>query len=256
MKRALPAAIVVLGVASGVDAAEGTLTLEAELTQRYMWRGLDLLDGTGALQPSVAWSSPKGWYLGAWGSLSLDRSSSCQEIGGDVCRDWDEIDLYVGAAGELAPQSRLASEWDVGFTYFYFPHQPRRADTVELALELSHPRLFGDTPFVPRWGVYYNQGATHRGDQGFWLIAGVDSGFQVASQPVSVGVDVTWKDGDAGLWSYTGFSNANLRLTSDFSLQGWTLAPGLNLQKSFVEDREGIHPEDKVWVNLVLSRDF
>jgi len=256
MKRALPAVIIVSSMVSGVLAKQSTFTLEVDLTQRYMWRGLDLLDGTAAVQPSLTSYSTNGWYLGAWGSLSLDRSSSCREISGDVCRQWDEINLYVGIAGELAPESRLASRWDLGFTYFNFPHQPRKADTVELAVEVSHPRVFGEAPFMPHWAVYYNQGATHRGDQGGWLIAGVGGTFHLGMLPVDVAADVTWKCGDAGLWSYTGFSHANLRLATDFSFQGWTLIPGLNLQKSFVDDREGIHPEDQVWVNLVLSRDF
>ena len=45
MKRALPAVLIAMGLASGVLAQEGTLSLEVDITQLYMWRGLDLLDG-------------------------------------------------------------------------------------------------------------------------------------------------------------------------------------------------------------------
>jgi uncharacterized protein (TIGR02001 family) len=237
-------------------AGGGELTLALEVTQLYVWRGLDLLDDTPALQPDLTWDSGNGWYLGAWGSAALDRGSDCREIGGDACWEWDEVDLYVGSYGELAASRRWETTWDLSFTYFNFPYQSRSADTMELALQFEHPRLFAEGGPTPYWGVYYNRGARQRQPDGFWVIAGLKTSIDLPGRGLQIDAGVTWKDGDAGLWSHTGFSNANLDLSTDFALGDWTLTPGLHFQKALAGHGPGIRPEDEVWVNLVFVRAF
>ena len=61
--------------------------LGADLVSGYLWRGQDL--GNVSIQPSVS-VSYKGFWVGAWGSVGLDKD------------DTKEIDLTVGyAAGGL-----------------------------------------------------------------------------------------------------------------------------------------------------------
>jgi len=240
-------------LASGVAADEGSLRLEADLTQLYVWRGLDLLDGHAALQPSATWDSGAGWYAGAWGSLSLDRGSGCREITGEVCQDWDELDLYTGVYGTLGAAQRWRAEWDLGFTYFAFPQQPRSADTVELGLKVRHPRLFGEGAPVLRWALYYDRGAQEPGEEGVWLLPGLDWTVPLAGRPVDFSVEVGYKDGDSGLWSYTGLAYATLALSTGFRAGGWTLTPRLHVQQNLAGDPPGIHPFSGVWVDVALS---
>jgi uncharacterized protein (TIGR02001 family) len=240
-------------LASGVAADEGSLRLEADLTQLYVWRGLDLLDGHAALQPSATWDSGAGWYAGAWGSLSLDRGSGCREITGEVCQDWDELDLYTGVYGTLGAAQRWRAEWDLGFTYFAFPQQPRSADTVELGLKVRHAGLFGEGAPVLRWALYYDRGAQEPGEEGVWLLPGLDWTVPLAGRSVDFSVEVGYKDGDSGLWSYTGLAYATLALSTGFRAGGWTLTPRLHVQQNLAGDPPGIHPFSGVWVDVALS---
>ena len=247
--------LLVMTILAGVAVADGgALTFALDLTQLYMWRGLDLLDDHPALQPSLTWNSSSGWYLGVWGSVSLDGSSSCRDISGDICRDWDEIDYYGGVTGELAHQSRWDTQWDLGYTYFSFPRQPSSADAMQLALKIRHPRLFGEGGPTPYWGVYYQRGVRERNPDGFWVIAGIVFPLTWQARRIDLAVDLTWKEGDAGLWSHTGFSNANLGIATDFACGNWTLTPALHFQLALAGGGPGIHPQDQVWVNVVLSR--
>jgi uncharacterized protein (TIGR02001 family) len=252
LRRAGTALVAVL--ASTSASAKGELKLDVDLTQLYMWRGLDLLDGTAALQPDLTWD--RGWYLGAWGSFALDRGSGCEEITGDTCWRWDEIDYYAGVYGSLAEESRWQLDWDLSLTYFWFMHQDRDLDTVELALAASFPRLVKEDGPVPYLGYYYNRGARVEGDKGYWLIGGVEQEFALPGYAVGFDMNLTYKNGDAGLWSYSGFSNANLSLYLDYPLGGWSLVPALNFQKALTDQGDDIGPEDKVWGNIVFSRDF
>jgi uncharacterized protein (TIGR02001 family) len=257
--RAVAAGLAVaaaLLVPTALASDSGRLKVEADLTQRYVWRGLDLLDGHGALQPAVTWEAGGGWYVGVWASLSLERGSGCREIEGDVCREWDEVDLYAGRAGSLGAGARWRADWDTSLTYFAFPYQPRSADTLELALEVRHPQLLGPGLPVPRWAVYYNRGAQEPGEEGIWVIPGLDQGVSVAGVPITIGAEVAFKDGDAGLWRYSGFTHALLTLSTEITVGGWTFTPRVSAQQSLVSDRPGVEPFSGVWLDLVISRVF
>ena len=236
--------------------AEQGLAVDIDITQRYMWRGLDLLDDTGALQPSVTWDAGRRWYLGAWGSFALERGNGCTEITGEICRDWDEIDFYAGVYGSLAEGSRWQADWDASLTYFWFMHQDRKADTAELALSVAFPRLIAKDGPHPYLAYFYNRGAQVEGDRGYWLIGGVEQAFDFAGRTLGFDLNLTYKNGDAGLWSYSGFTNANLRLYLSYPLGGGELIPAINLQKALADRGNAIGPEDVVWGNVMFSYSF
>jgi uncharacterized protein (TIGR02001 family) len=246
----------VVAFTSTIASAQGNFDLDVDLTQLYMWRGLDLLDGTAALQPALTWDRGRNWYLGAWGSLALDRGRGCAEITGDTCWRWDEIDFYAGFYHSWGEESRWQLDWDASLTYFWFMHQDRDLDTVELGLSASFPRIIGTDGPVPYLRYYYNRGARVEGDKGYWLIGGLEHRFALPGYAVGFDINLTYKDGDAGLWSYAGFSNANLSLYLDYPLGSWSLVPALSFQKALTDQGDGIGPEDKVWGNIVFSHLF
>jgi hypothetical protein len=245
-------------VIAAADAASdsGEFQLDLDVTQLYMWRGLDLLDGTAALQPSLTWDKGRNWYLGAWGSFAFDRGSGCNEITGDTCWRWDEIDYYGGVYGALAEDTRWQTDWDASLTYFWFMHQDRDLDTVELGLSAAFPQLVTDGGPTPYLRYFYNRGARVVGDKGYWIIGGLEHEFAARGYTLGFDLNLTYKDGDAGLWSYAGFSNANLSLYLDYPLGGWNLAPTLNFQKALTDQGDDIGPENKVWANVVFSYAF
>lgn len=253
--RSMVAAIALLTASWGASGEAG-LQVELDFTQLYMWRGLDLLDGTPAFQPSLTWDRGDNWYLGAWGSFALDRGGGCREITGSTCWRWDEIDLYAGVYWSLAEGRRWQTDLDLSLTYFWFVHQDRDLDTAELGLTATFPRLIAEGGPAPYLKFFYNRGAQVAGDQGNWIIGGLEQELALFGQKLVLDLNVTWKDGDAGLWSYTGFSNANLSLALDYPIGGWHIVPTLNLQQALTGEQEGIAPEDKVWANILFSRAF
>jgi uncharacterized protein (TIGR02001 family) len=242
--------------ATGPASADLGLALDVDVTQLYMWRGLDLLDDTGAIQPSLTWDQGRNWYLGAWGSFALDHGSGCTEITGDICWRWDEIDLYAGVYGSLAEDSRWQMDWDASLTYFWFIHQDREYDTAELGVSVAFPRVITEDGPTPYLKYYFNRGAQVEGDQGHWFIGGVEHELELSGQTLGFDLNLTYKDGDAGLWTYSGFSNANLSLYLDYPLGDWHLVPTVNFQQALTDQGDDIGPQDRVWGNLVLSREF
>jgi hypothetical protein len=240
---------------TGALAAEpAPVRAEVAVVQRYVWRGLDLLDGAAALQPAATLDPGRGWYAGAWASLALDRGGDCREIGGDVCRDWDELDLYAGGYGTLGAGRRWQGDWDLSLTYFAFYEQPRSADTLELGLKVSHPALFGTGGPVPRWAFYYSRGAERPGEEGVWVVPGVGHTVDLAGRRFSVDAEATFKDGDAGLWRYSGLTHATLGVSTAIEGAGWTLRPRVRFQQSLAGDEPGIRPYTGAWIEVVLSR--
>ena len=80
-----------------------TLNIGADLTTRYIWRGLNFSKNTAAIQPSIEYYF-KGLSIGTWGSYSLG------EVG------TQEVDIY-------ASFTFLNNKLTFGLTDYFFPDE-------------------------------------------------------------------------------------------------------------------------------------
>ena len=119
----LLAAPVVAGAQEHVEADLG-----ADLVSGYLWRGQDL--GNVSIQPSVS-VSYKGFWVGAWGSVGLDKD------------DTKEIDLTVGyAAGGFSVS--VTDYWtDGGAGYFHYgARNTRHVFEAQLGYDLGFDLVY------------------------------------------------------------------------------------------------------------------
>lgn len=110
MKKILFFAILLNGLAHGILAQEKekpTLSINADLVSRYVWRGTDYGEAPG-VQPSLAMTY-KGFVLGAWGNFSISSNT-----GGT------ETDLYAGYTFPFG--------LGLTFTDYFFPLEVTRWD--------------------------------------------------------------------------------------------------------------------------------
>jgi uncharacterized protein (TIGR02001 family) len=119
----LAVALAVTAVPTLVQAQSSTLAFNASLTTDYRYRGISQSRLGPAVQGGVDFSSPSGFYLGAWGS----SIQWIKDGGGDASV---EIDLYGGWKGEVSKGLTL----DVGALSYQYPNNKLnpKAETLEL----------------------------------------------------------------------------------------------------------------------------
>lgn len=130
----LLAAPVVAGTQEHVEADLG-----ADVVSSYLWRGQDL--GNVSIQPSVS-VSYKGFWVGAWGSVGLDKD------------DTKEIDLTVGyAAGGFSVS--VTDYWtDGGAGYFHYgARNTRHVFEAQVGYDLGFLAVNWYTNFAGNDGV-------------------------------------------------------------------------------------------------------
>ncbi|WP_221793633.1 TorF family putative porin [Oceanobacter mangrovi] len=112
------------GVAT-VQTAQAEISASVDIASMYLWRGVNLGDGTPVVSGSLDYSHESGLYAGVWTS-SGDTSYGT------------ETDFYVGFAGEAGSVG-----YDVGYaTYIYpdssDPELDKFDDSAEYHLGLSY----------------------------------------------------------------------------------------------------------------------
>jgi len=116
-------------VAAVVEAASD-LEISANMTlaSRYIWRGMEQINGKGpAIQGGIDLAY-KGFYLGTWASnVDFDSDASM------------EVDVYGGYAGEVA-----GIGFDVGFISYLYPGDTKDFDDVVSEVYFGVSKAFGD----------------------------------------------------------------------------------------------------------------
>ena len=114
-------------------------------TTDYVLRGISQTDNKPAVQGSLEYKHPSGFYLGTWGS-NVDDSISKGNV---------ELDFFGGYTFEMVPDLNL----DASIIYYYYPgcgHDPNKnfveghlgADYTFKALPLS-PKMFAAYYYSP-----------------------------------------------------------------------------------------------------------
>lgn len=95
----------------------GQVYPSVSLTSDYRYNGVSYSDREPALQASVHWLGPRGWYAGAWTS-GVDFN--------DPGNTSIEADVYAGRTVELGP-ARVSGE----LLYTFFPDKTFRGPTYD-----------------------------------------------------------------------------------------------------------------------------
>ena len=122
---------VALAIVPGEAAGGERWRSTAALTTDYVLRGVSQTDGGPALQAGLTYDSPRGWYVGAWGS-NVDTSNDYYAFEGAHT----ELDLFIGYS---RPVDR---NWSVGgqLVRYEYPDDGRFLDYgyTELVVALSY----------------------------------------------------------------------------------------------------------------------
>ncbi len=95
------------------------------VTSEYLFRGIEQENGA-AVQGSLTWNNPSGFYLGAW-------ASNAGLVGGN------ELDLYGGWTAEMGN----GVAWDLGVIYYLYSE----AEEVDGSLSIDYPEVYAGLSF-------------------------------------------------------------------------------------------------------------
>lgn len=130
------------------DGLRGSLTL----TSDYVQRGISQNDGNAALQASLAYWNPTGWYAGGWASMVDTANRYYPSSKGANA----EVDLFAGFG------RRLGEDWvlDTKAVGYFYPDDPAPVsyDYLELVVSLAwRERFYASVAATPRmtWRDYY-----------------------------------------------------------------------------------------------------
>lgn len=119
VKKLVAGLMLGVGVLAASQAfAETTGTVAA--TSEYLFRGIEQENGA-AVQGSLTWNNPSGFYLGAW-------ASNAALAGGN------ELDLYGGWTAEMGN----GLSWDLGVIYYLYSE----AEEVDPSISIDYPEVY------------------------------------------------------------------------------------------------------------------
>jgi uncharacterized protein (TIGR02001 family) len=100
-------ALLLLGLASGADAADAPWTVSIAGTSDYVYRGVSQAYDSGALQLGINYQSPQGWFAGSWASNVAPYPFGTSSI---------ELDLYTGM------RRTLGDDFSAALTYTHYQY--------------------------------------------------------------------------------------------------------------------------------------
>jgi uncharacterized protein (TIGR02001 family) len=136
------------------NAAYGDSAWEASVaaTSDYVYRGISQTEGHGAAQLGASYSSPLGWFAGAW-------ASNVDPYPGK--RSYAELDVYAGAVHALSDSYALRAT----FTHYGYLGESHASlyDRNEAALSVTYLDLLSATvAYSPDQSSYSALGFTRR----------------------------------------------------------------------------------------------
>ncbi|MFH1370893.1 MAG: hypothetical protein ABII09_06370 [Planctomycetota bacterium] len=220
----------------------------------YIWRGFDMFDDRGALQPSIN----VDWY----GTGVSTMVWSAYPLTGDI-KDRTEMRYIVGYTGWLWEDTLHVTQYTVNWTYYDFIQMPStERDAEEIGLQLSWPQAYmvGDSRFVPNYYVGRlwpaKSGAVNK-DSGGWIhILGMDYEFWLFGagaerQLVCLSAEAVYNDGMLG--AENAWSDLVFGIGTTWRDGPWTVRPEFKYQVS-LEDT--VNNEDEYWGGMSVSYKF
>ena len=229
--------VLVLAVFLSLNLVGKSVTFQADVTSRFIWRGFDLLpDNNSALQPSLTFDlGDTGFALNIWASFALtDR---------DIYKYNDEIDVTLTYAFNTPENLSLL----VGFTNYgwWFADEFKFKDntTQEFFVELGFPRV----PLAPKVTAYYD---INLGDGLYVKLAG---GHELAIGQ-GLKLNLTGALGyNGGMFlpdgADKGFSDLTFGASLPLSIGKLTIAPFVNYTFVFLDS---VNEDNELWFGASL----
>ena len=239
--------------ASAGDDSPVSVTVDATVVSRYMWRGYDVLDDHGAFQPSVDVAlGDTGLSFNAWGSFAL--SGGFEAL--------DEVDYTVAYSRSLFADSPFAVDFGINYIYFDFPKLNRKADTQEVGLGLAFPNLIplGGSALVPSYSVakLWPEESSNPGIAGWFHTLGLAYDLNLPcpvreeGQDLGLSAELGYNDGAFGAdedWTYASFGVA-----APVNLGPVVVTPSIHYQVSMESTVN--ENKDEFWSGLSASVSF
>lgn len=230
-------------------------TVDVTYVSRYIWRGFDVYSNNhSAIQPSVDLAMPgTGCGLNVWWSRANTSGFENNE----------EIDYTLYYNKSLFEGKTYATDYTIGWTYYYYPDEPREAgDMQEISLNLSwqniHPGgLVPSYTIVCTWPSKHNSEVR---DYGGWFhifqvcydLTMPSSCLHAKEQVIHLSAETIYNDGAYGAdrdWSHAVFG-----ISTSFNLRkNLTFTPGFYFQSSW---DDSVNTQDEYWTSLSITYEF
>lgn len=259
-KVILLTAVILLSATTFAQAQEGELTGTVDVTylSQYIWRGFEMYDSKGAIQPSIDLDL-YGTGLGLK-VLWTRATSSGYELDERV-----DFTLYYG--NTLYEYETYATDYQVGWMYYTFPDGPDEGETVsddwqEMFLTLSWPEICpeGVVPSYTVVKMWASEEYSPSDEIAGWLhILGLGYDLPIEGllpdtpeQILHLSAAMVYNDGVFGVdrdWSHAVFG-----VTTGFDLgNDCTFTPGVYYQSSW---DDSVNRSDEFWCSLGVSYAF
>ncbi|HUU19421.1 MAG TPA: TorF family putative porin [Sedimentisphaerales bacterium] len=253
-------AVILLSATTFVQAQDGELSGTVDITYltQYIWRGYEMYGSQSAIQPTLNLDL-YGTGLGMKVLWSRANSSGYELE--------EELDLTLSYSNKLYEYETYATNYKVGWMYYYFPDGPGPGETVsddwqEMFATLSWPEMCPEG-VVPSYTVIKmwasETGSPSSGISGWLHILGLGYDLPIEGllpdtpeQILHLSVATVYNDGVGGVdhdWSHAVFGvSTGFDLGSDL-----TLIPGVYYQSSWEDD---VNPSDELWASVGVSYAF
>jgi len=272
-KEILIGVVILLAAVSTGYAQEGELHGSVDVTyqSKYLWRGIDVYDDKSAIQPSVMLDL---YGTGFGVSLEGHRANSS---GFESTERWDFTLFYKNA---LFADESYATQYMIGWRYFYFPDAPLGAapglsiDLQEIHAVLSWPQILQVEGLVPTYvlvKLWPSESDSFVGSKGppgtasgFAHIFMLDYGLplenllpEVPEQVLRLHSEIVYNDGvdPRGIGVDHDWTNVVFGVATDFELaENVTLTPGIYYQVTM--DKSINDDQDETWATVGVKYEF
>jgi hypothetical protein len=256
MKSVLVMMAIVCGLVGVVQAVE--VTADVTYTTKYMWRGFNVFESSGAVQPSIDMALDNGLSFNVWASYAT---------GGGYGEEGTEYNYTVAYSNSVNEGCPTKTDYTFGYRYYDFIDMPSNAaDMQEVFLEMEMPELVGGG-IIPHM-AWYQMWEGRDGRNGFSknggsiFVLGFNYGFsmeQAPELPINFSWDIVYNGG-------TGVVPAGNTVDHDWSHMVWglstamtcpmtgaTVTPAVYYQNSF---EDTVNTSDELWASLSYSMGF
>ncbi len=257
-KVILLTAVILLSATTFAQAQEElTGTIDVTYLTQYIWHGIEQYRSQSAIQPSIDLDL-YGTGLGL--NVLLSRANTSGYESGE------ELRYTLTYDNSLYEYETYATDYQVGWTYYDFPHVSSTNDFQEFYATLSWPEICPEG-VVPSYTVVKlsaSQSNSPASEISGWLHVlglGYDLPVEgllpdVPEQILHLSAAMVYNDGAAAEsggvdsdWSHAVFG-----VTTDFDLgNDCTLRPGLYYQSSW---EDTVNPSDEFWATVGVSYAF
>jgi len=226
------------------------VTVDATYVSKYVWRGYDLFDDHGALQPSVDVDLfGTGFGVNVWGSIPMGTGSNGHSDGINI---WQEYDYTLSYGLTLFEDECYALDIGTNYIYYHFPKLNHKADTQEIGVGVALPNLImiGDSALVPSyyggklWPTSSGQSDEISGGYHTFGLS-YDLGIPNTEYAITLASDINYNDGLFG--SDQDWSHATVGIFTSVEVGPVSVSPSLSYQISM---DDSVNPNDEFWAGI------